>query len=268
MNSPRALALSAPLALSSLFALAGCYTEIGNPGKEQKITATFSIDYSSPGPVLKSASAAWWDAQAAKPAPVDTQAELSIEQFFFRIVEANYSTATDRDARIWKVSDSLGFKVDFTGGDTSAVLPPVDVPAGEWTTMKLESRIPGHDTLSTDTIGYERFERGEYIKGTFAKGARSVRFICRLPAVHKINLVYSQEILTRWRHGDAYDLEFIFFANRWMQGIDLLSAESFLDDRGSKVVLVDLEHNRPLYDGLYDNFFKSFNSLKVWKENP
>jgi hypothetical protein len=265
MNSPRAMALSA---LFSLLALAGCYTEIGNPGKEQKITATFTIDYSSPAPVMKSASAARWDGLAAMPAPVDTPAELSIEQFFFRVVEANYGTETDRDARIWKFPDSLGFKVDFTGGDTSAVLPPVDVPAGEWTTMKLESRIPAHDTLIADTIDYERFQRGEYIKGTFAKGAISVRFICRLPAVQRINLVYSQELLAQWRHGDAYDLEFIFFANRWMQGIDLLSAESFHDTRGRKVVLVDLEHNRSLYDGLYANFFKSFNSWKVWKEIP
>jgi hypothetical protein len=231
--------------------LGGCYTEIGNPGKENKVTATFSIDYAAPPPVPKRAAAA---------------ESVAITQFRFNVVEANYRTVEDVEGRIWKVPDSLGRSVDFTGKDIAAVLPSVAVPAAEWTILKLESRIPAHDTLAPDTLDFDAFADRGYLKGTYARGGRKVRFLCQLPHYGKVNLVYNQELLERWRHGDAYALEFVFFARRWAAGADLLAAETFRDRHGREVAVIDLEHNRPQYDLLSASFFRAFNSWKVWKE--
>jgi hypothetical protein len=181
-------------------------------------------------------------------------------------VEVNYRTLEDEEGRIWKVPDSLGFPVDFTRKDKAAVLPSVDVPAGEWTILKLESRIPRHDSLNADTLDFAGFGNRGYIKGTYARDGQVVRFLCQFPHFGKVNLVYNQELIEQWRHGDAYDLDFIFFARRWVGDMDLLQAERVRDRNGQEVAVMDLEHNRPLYDSLAASFFKSFNSWKVWKE--
>jgi hypothetical protein len=243
-----------PLLASLLLCLtAGCYTEIGNPAKESRVTATFSIDYTPEGLPKRS--------QADPPPP-----SVDILQFYFNVVEANYRTVEDEEGRIWKVPDSLGRSVDFTGKDSAAILPPVDVPPDEWTILKLESRIPDHDTLDPDTLDFDAYADRGYIKGIYSRADREIRFLCQLPNVRKVNLVYNEEILERYRRGDAYDLEFVFYPHRWLAGVDLLEAETFLDRTGRAVALVDLEHNRPLFDSLFANFFKSFNSYKVWKE--
>jgi hypothetical protein len=142
----------------------------------------------------------------------------------------------------------------------------VDVPPDEWTILKLESRIPDHDTLFPDTLDFDAFADRGYIKGTYSRGGREIRFLCQLPNVRKVNLVYNEEVLEQYRNGDAYDLEFIFYPHRWLAGVDLLEVEAFPDRHGRTVAIVDLEHNRALYDILFANFFKSFNSYKVWKE--
>lgn len=239
-----------PIAVFALaVALAGCYTEIGNPGKENKVTATFTIDYA---PTLPKASAA---------TPV-----VAIERFWFNVVEVNYRTVEDEEGRIWKVPDSLGRRVDFTGRDTQATLPPVDVPASEWTILKLESRIPEHEPLDADTLDFAAFAGAGYIKGTYSLVGRQVCFLARLPLVPKVNLVYNQEILGRWRHGDAYALEFVFYAHRWLQGADLLAADTVTDRTGIPVAILDPEHNAEMHELVSANFFKAFNSWKVWKE--
>lgn len=241
------------LAILFTILLAGCYTEIGNPAKESMVTATFSIDYSP--------------AAAPKRIQADTSPpSVEILQFWFNVVEANYRTVEDEEGRIWKVPDSLGRNVDFTGKDSAATLPPVDVPPDEWTILKLESRIPAHDTLDPDTLDFDGFADRGYIKGTYSRGDREIRFLCQLPNVGKVNLVYNEEFLEQYRHGDAYHLEFVFYPHRWLAGVDLLETEAFADRFGRAVAIVDLEHNRPLFDSLFANFFKSFNSYKVWKE--
>lgn len=247
------MGLRALLAGLLLLLSSGCYTEIGNPSKESHVTATFSIDY-SPEALPKGAPA------AVPPSSVD------IRQFWFNVVEANYRTVEEKDGRIWKVPDSLGRSVDFTGKDSAAVLPPVDVPPAEWTLLKVESRIPDHDTLDPDTLDFAVFPDRGYIKGIYARGGREIPFLCQLPNVRRINLVYNEEMLERYRRGDAYDLEFVFYPRRWLAGVDLLEAETFPDRTGRAVAIVDLEHNRALFDTLFENFFKSFNSYRVWKE--
>ncbi len=237
----------------ALLAASGCYTEIGNPAKESQVTATFSIDYSA-GPALPKAAAR---ASAGL---------LSIEQLTFNLVEANYSTPEKEDNRLWKVADTLGKPVDFTGRDTNAVLPAVTVPAAEFIFVKLENRIPDHDTLRADTLDFAAFANTGYIKGAYAEGARTRRFLCQLPAVYRVNLVFEQALLESFRHGDAYALDVVFFARRWLGAVDLFAADTVLDKSGQAVAILDLENNRPLYDSLSKNFYKSFNSSKVWKE--
>jgi hypothetical protein len=248
------------MALAWAIALAGCYTEIGNPGKDSQVTATFSIDYSQAVPAPKVA------APGAPGGSVPQAGQVAIERFYFNVVEVNYRTIDDADGRIWRVPDSLGRSVDFTGKDTDAVLPPVEVPAGDWTILKLESRIPAHDTLDPDTLDFAAFADRGYIKGTYARGGRSLRFLWQLPNHRRVNLVYNQELIEQWRHGNAYELEFVFYACRWVGGVDLLQAEAWRDRAGRDVAVIDLEHNRPLYDSLNTGFFRSFNSWKVWKE--
>lgn len=261
MSRPRAGApILAAAALAWAAALSGCYTEIGNPGKENKVTATFSIDYAEPAPLRKAAREAM-GRDTGFPAP-----EIAVEMFYFNVVEVNYRTLEDEEGRIWKVPDSLGRAVDFTRKDAAAVLPPVEVPAAEWTILKLESRIPAHDTLEVATLDFAAFADRGYIKGTYARDGRLVRFLCQLPHFGKVNLVYNQELIEQWRHGEAYDLDFIFFARRWVGDMDLLRAERVRDIKGHEVAVIDLENNWPLYDSLAASFFKAFNSWKVWKE--
>lgn len=249
------LALLALLAL----AVAGCYTEIGNPTKQNQVTATFTIDYAD-APLPK--------VSAGPPgaAAVPESGRVSIEQFWFNVVEANYSTLEESDNRIWKLPDSLGVRVDFTGRDTRAALPQVSVPAGEWIFMKLESRIPVHDTLRADTLDFAAFADPGYIKGAYSSGGRQRRFLCQLPNVYRINLVYEQDLLESAKRGDAYDLEFTFYASRWMRDVDPFAADTLRDMSGQGVAVIDLEHNRDLYDRLTANFYKAFNSSGVWKE--
>lgn len=245
-------------ALCVSIALTGCFTEVGNPGKTQQVNATFTIDYADDPPALPKR------AQGS----VGASDTIRILHFRFNVVEVNYVTTANEEGRIWKVPDSLGQNIDFTGQDSTAVLPPVQVPPGDWTIMKLESRIPLHDSLRSDTLDFAGFRNPGYIKGTMVTGGREIRFVCQFPNDYKINLVYSQAALEKWKHGDAYDLEFIFFAKKWLSAIQLAQAPAFPDRFGDPVVVIDQEHNADLYQILWDSFFKSFNSDKVWKENP
>jgi hypothetical protein len=244
--------------LCAIPALMGCFTEVGNPGKTQQVNATFTIDYAD------DAAASPKRAAGAAGAPDS----IRILHFRFNVVEVNYETAAGEAGRIWKVPDSLGRNIDFTGQDTAAVLPPVQVPPGDWTLMKLESRIPPHDTLRPDTLDFAAFRNPGYIKGTMLTGGGEIRFVCQLPHDYKINLVYTQATLEKWKHGDAYDLEFIFFAKKWLSAVQLSRAPAWADRFGAPVVVIDQEHNPDLYQILWGGFFKSFNSDKVWKENP
>jgi len=245
-------------ALFAFAALTGCFTEVGNPGKTQEVSATFTIDYADDSPALPKRA-------QGSAGGSDT---IRILHFRFNVVEVNYVTTANEDGRIWKVPDSLGRNIDFTGQDSTAVLPPVQVPPGEWTLMKLESRIPLHDSLRPDTLDFAGFRNPGYIKGTMLTGGREIRFAVQFPNDYKINLVYTQASLEKWKHGDAYDLEFIFFARKWLSAIQLPQALAYPDRSGDPVVVIDQEHNPDLYQILWDSFFKSFNSDKVWKENP
>ena len=235
----------------------GCFTEVGNPGKTQ-VNATFTIDYADDPPALPKRARGF----------IEASDSIRILSFRFNVVEVNYATADNPDGRIWKVPDSLGQNIDFTGQDPSAVLPPVQVPPGEWTLMKLESRIPAHDTLRDDTLDFAGFRNPGYINGSVLSAGREIDFVCQLPHDYKINLVYNQSTLEKWKHGDAYDLEFIFHAKKWLSAIQLAQAPVLPDRSGYPVVVIDQEHNPDLYQILWDAFFKSFNSDKVWKENP
>lgn len=243
-----------------------CYTEVGNPGKTQEVNATFSIDYAD-------ASAPLPKMGADKPkAAIDTPS-VRILHFYFNVVEVNYRNADSLDGRIWKVPDSMGRRIDFAGRDSTARLPAVQVPLSPWILMKLESRIPEHDTILPDTLDFQTFPDRGYIKGTWESGGnitpkKSILFLCQLPDDYRINLVYYQELLETWRHGSVYDLEFIFYATKWMMAVNLPDAVTYLDKHGQAVALIDLEHNPDLYQLLKASFFKSFNSSKVWKENP
>lgn len=246
------------LALATLLGFAGCFTEVGNPGtpsKQSDVTAQFHIDYHSDSL-----------ASSGGQAHLVLDSGLVIEQFYFNVVEANYTDLEDQNGRIWKYPDSLGFAVDFTGKDTSAVLPPVSVPPGEWHLLKVESQIPLHDTLRLDTLDWKAFAHRGYIKGVLPPSLGGHAFLCQLPPVKRVNLVYDADLLAQWRVGDAYHIDVVFFASRWLRSAKVDGGAVETDKMGREVLLFDLEHNRNLYDTLRTAFFKSFNSLKVWKE--
>jgi hypothetical protein len=249
-------------------ALSGCFTEIGNPGKEQTVSARFRIDYTPPAAAPK--SAARMGAAGQSPAGKGAGAvldSLRILQFSFNVVEVNYTTSDGKDGRIWKVPDSLGKPVDFTGSDPDAVLPPVAVPPADYSILKLENRIPAHAPLAPDTLGFGRFSGRGYIKGIAYYPGHPVRFLCQFTNDYKINLVYTQDVLERWRQGDAYAFDFVFYAARWLSAADL-SAIAPVAGADGPFVLIDEEHEPDLFAALRASFFKSFNSSKVWKENP
>lgn len=248
--------LSAMAAVISI--LPGCFTEIGNPGKEQIVSARFRIDYDAQPAAAPKASA-----RGTGMAPDS----LRIQAFSFNVVEVNYTTSDDVDGRIWKVPDSLGKRVDFTGADPEAVLPPVAVPSTEYAIMKLESRIPVHPVLNPDTVSFGSFSHGAYIKGVAYYPGGPIRFLCQFTDDYKINLVYTSEILERWRQGGSYSFDFVFYAAKWISAADLTGIAPVTGPDGS-FVLIDQEHNPEIFGALRASFFKSFNSSKVWKENP
>jgi hypothetical protein len=255
--------------LAAAFAVAGCFTEIGNPGKEQKVSARFRIDYAADTAAPK-ASAATGSESARNTAPAAPAAALDslrIQRFLFNVVEVNYTTLDDTQGRIWKVPDSLGKPVDFTGADPEAVLPPVDVPPADYSILKLESRIPAHTALSPVALDFAAFSDRGYIKGIAYYPGKTVRFLCQFTNDYKINLVYAREILEGWRQGDSYAFDFVFFARRWLSAVDLTGIES-AEGADGPFVLIDEEHNPETFSALRTSFFKSFNSSKVWKENP
>jgi hypothetical protein len=241
--------------LLSLFA--GCFTEVGNPGPPQKFTTDFRIDY-----------------QETMVAPLQkrgvAESGLLITQLFFNVIEVNYRTLDDQEGRIWKVPDSLGKLVDFTGKDTAAILPPVDVPPGEWGEFKLESRVPSHSTVAADTLDGQRFANRGYIGGVLPPILGGQTFYCQFPNFPKINLVYNDSVLSQYRVGDTYHIDVVFYANRWLSTarLDTLSnpLQVETDKNGQPIVLIDREHNVAAYNALAAAFFKSFNSWKVWKE--
>jgi hypothetical protein len=243
---------------AAVFIVQGCFTEIGNPGKEQIVSARFRIDYDMPLPEAPKASA-----RGAVAAPDS----LRIQAFSLNVVEVNYTTADDVDGRIWKVPDSLGKPIDFTGADPNAVLPPVAVPSTEYSILKVENRIPRHAVLNPDTVAFGSFSHGAYIKGVAYYSGGPVRFLCQFTDDYKINLVYTSEMLELWRQGGSYSFDFVFFASKWISGADLSSITPVTGLDGT-FVLIDQEHNPEIFTALKASFFKSFNSSKVWKENP
>lgn len=245
-------------ALAGALSAWGCFTEIGNPGKEQTVSARFRIDYAADTAAAPKSSAGTGSA---------TLDSLRIQLFYFNVVEVNYTTPDDSDGRIWKVPDSLGKPVDFTGADPDAVLPPVAVPPAEYSILKVESRIPDHSVLAPDTVTFAGFTGRGYIRGVAYYPGKAVRFLCQFTNDYKINLVYTREILEQWRQGGSYAFDFVFFANRWLSAVDLTLVEPFQGADGP-FVLIDAEHNPELFTALRSSFFKSFNSSKVWKENP
>lgn len=236
----------------------GCFTEIGNPGKEQKVSARFRIDYTQdPSAVPKTS------APRVNPVPDS----LRILRFSLNVVEVNYTALDGNQGRIWKVPDSLGKPVDFTGADPDAVLPPVAVPPADYSILKVEARVPAHGTLIPDTLHFGRFAGGGYIKGIAYYPGNPIRFLCRFTDDYKINLVYTRDILEKWRQGDAYSFDFVFYASKWLSAADL-SGISPVTGVDGPFVLIDPDHNPALFTALRTSFFKSFNSSKVWKENP
>lgn len=255
---------------AAAFLVPGCFTEIGNPGKEQTVSARFRIEYAPPPAAVPKYSAQYHVADEKDEKddengnPPDS---LRILAFSFNVVEVNYTTADDVDGRIWKVPDSLGITVDFTGSDPKAVLPPVAVPSIEYSILKLENRIPRHPVIDPDTLAFGSFSHGAYIKGVAYYSGTPIRFLCQFTDDHKINLVYASEILELWRKGDSYAFDFVFYASNWISGTDLTRISPVTGPDGS-FVLIDQEHNPEEFTALRASFFKSFNSSKVWKENP
>ena len=257
--------------------LAGCFTEIGNPGKEQAVTAQFRIDYTAEsGPVPigapTSGNAAppsgfrWGIASGASDVPAFDS--VRILQFYMNVVEINYDTSDNAQTVIWKVPDSLGKSVDFTAKDKQAVLPPLAVPPAIYTILKLECRIPSHVPFTGDTVDFAAFSNRAYIKGVRYAEGKATRFLIRTTNDYKINLVYHRELLEQWRYGNAYDFDFVFYATRWISGVDLDSAVKMPGRDGIEVALIDMDHNPDLFAASRSMFFKSFNSSRVWKENP
>lgn len=252
----------AAASLLAAFALSACFTEVGNPGSDpqptQGVTAEFRIDY---GTAPDGAAPA-----PKRAAPTDTGKSLRIDRLYFNIVEANYRTLDDVEGRFWKVPDSLGYPVDFTGADTAAVLPPVMVPPDEWKELKLESRVPRHDTVAVDTLDPAAFAHRGYIAGFLPDSLGGARFYCQFPNYPKVNLVYNDSVIGQWRVNDAYHIEVVFYADQWLGRGDLDSLAVEKDRNGSDVILIDQQHNIAAWESLAASFFKSFNSYKVWKE--
>ena len=238
--------------------LQGCFTEIGNPGKEQVVSARFRIEYDSSGAAAPKASAR---------GKIQSPDSLRIQAFSFNVVEVNYTALDGAQGRIWKVPDSLGKSVDFTGADRNAVLPPIAVPETDYSILKLESRIPRHSVLDPDTVAFGSFSHGAYIKGVAYYSGRPIRFLCQFTDDYKINLVYTRDILELWRQGGSYSFDFVFYAAKWMAGADLTRITPVTGADGD-FVLIDQEHNPEDFSALRASFFKSFNSSNVWKENP
>jgi hypothetical protein len=223
--------------------LGGCFTEVGNSGKETRMHAEFSIDYSPAGALLKQGVP-------------DTG--LTVDQFYLSVLEAEYHLASGGEKYLWEELDS-GYAVDFTGEDRRAVLPVRAVEPDTIVDFRLFCRMrPLPETLSVPD--FAAFSDRGYIKGAWRSRTGAHSFLFALPGSGRLRVIYSKDFQETWRDGDGYRIRIIFFARRWLSEEDLLFAEPTLDGRGVPYILLDSSHNAALHQELTDRFLKAFNA--------
>ncbi len=235
--------------------LAGCFTEVGNAEDDRLVEAKFQIDYKSIAPLPK----------AAIGGPVVNEA--SIVQFYLGVREAEFHlfdslTNRKQEFHLWK-DDSAILDVDFTGTDTLARLPNQKVGVLNPLEMHLQCQFPAHFALNVDTVDFDRFRDRSYIKGVLSVGKAATPFLFALPNAGGFQLLYEKQTLDGWYAAGTYRCRFIFYANRWVAGMDFSHAVLSKDATGDKVLVLDPEHNGDLHDSLEARFYHAFNTSKA-----
>ena len=256
----RLFLLAIPLALIS-----ACFTEVGNAEDEKLVSGSFRIDYAADAQPLPKAG----EAAIASPIAAETDS-IFISQFYLNLREAEFKaldSATGRtmEWHLWK-HDSLTLPVDFTGKDTSAVVPMRSLGDFHPDYLVLECVVPGQAVIRADTLDFAGFMDRGYIKGHIGTGKSPTAFLFQLPENREIHLEYSKEALKKWDRGNAYRCEFVFFATKWIDGVSFAKAEITRDKMGVSMIILGNGHNPALYQSLVDRFYKSFNTQRVFAQ--
>lgn len=260
LKKTRMFLLAVPLALIS-----ACFTEVGNAEDEKLVSGSFHIDYSADAKPLPKAGAGGSVISIAAAAD-----SILISQFYLNLREAEFKSFDSASGRtmewhLWK-HDSLTMPVDFTGKDTSAVLPMRSLGDFHPDNLVLECMVPGQAVIRPDTLDFAGFMDRGYIKGHVGTGKTSTAFLFQLPENREIHLEYSKEALDKWDRGNGYRCEFVFFATKWIEGISLAKAATTRDKSGTPLIILGNGHNPDLYQSLVDRFYKSFNTQRVFAQ--
>lgn len=241
------LLLLALAAAPPAFLLDGCFTEVGNAEGENRIRADFRIDYVRK-PLPKRASS-----------PHDT---VAVNHFYLLVREAEYHLKGGGERHLWRESDS-GLAVDFTGGDKLAALPARPIEPDSIVDFTLNCSIPDPPPLAPDTLDLAAFREKGYIKGIYVAGKDTIPFLFALPATEYLHIRYAPSVLETWRKGNAYEMQVIFYALKWVTHAGLETADRSKDRAGRPFVLIDAGHNAGLHRTLADRFLTSFNTDQV-----
>ena len=236
--------------LCLLAGLCGCFTEVGNPDEEIRMSAQFRIDYS---PSL-----------AADTAGLHPDS-ITISQFSLRVQEAVYHSTDSTVVKGYLWRDSVGIPVDFTGTNPQAVLPTALLKTNTISDLEMVFGIAPRKTVAADTVDFNAFKDSAYVKGGYNFLGVQVEFLFALPDSAKtLSLTYPKTSLDKWHQGNLYQCQFTFLATLWISGMDPAQVQIVKDKAGNNLAILDPEHNVAVYKELKAQFYQSFNSQTAY----
>lgn len=236
------------LAIWLIVVLFGCFTEVGNAEGDKIVSADFTVDYSEFASIPV-------QGVAKQQSLVSTH----ISQFALVIKEAEFHNTHGREGHLWN-EDSLGVIVDFTGNNQTQVLPNAKFNSDTIRELEFECVMPRRDSVQMDTVDIDNFHQSGFIKGTLSQNGKTVAFLFALPKIENLKLLYKKPVLDAWLSDKGYDLQIVFYANKWAALTNLASVTQRKDKKGKDVVFLDHTHNPSEYTRLVTSFYASFNT--------
>lgn len=234
-------------------ALAGCFTEVGNPDDPAiTVTTCFSIDYQSrPSGVAKTAAS-----DAA------TETVIHIGHFYLDVYDAEYFKAgtkyylQDKDGQDW--NDKNGNFVDITGKDTAARIPVLSTSLDAWSLFFFTAQAEAGSAVKPGNLDYAGYKGMTHMKGTVSRPGQDLDFLFQIPVMKRLYLVYRDTSLARLRTAEGYNLEVAFRTRYFEAGIPWDSVTVSKDKLGHPFALLSTTSNPKIYGRLQENFRKAF----------
>ena len=226
--------------------LTGCFTEVGNPEEIRQMTAEFRVDY-APDTVTLGGS----------------PDSVILASFNLTLKNAEYRNADSSRGYVWQ--DSPNHVVDFLGTLERDTLPLQNLTSKPVSGFRMDFALQEPGVLRADTVDFDAFQSGVYIKGTYRFGGSLTHFLYALSdSTRELSLVYSKQALDKWYQSGTYRCTILFSPLKWFSGVDLQRILVEKDKSGAPLTLFDPEHNLDAWLMLKDRFYQNFNTQQVY----